>query len=301
MTWFYLALLAPLFSAVVNIFDDNLLAKIYKGALAGTVVTGLFGIIPAILIIILRPSSVAVPTNLIVLSLLAGFFTIVGFYSYFKGLEKEDPSVVAALFCLTPAIIPFFAYFIVDERLSLNAIIGFGIVIVSAFIYSLSDIRKFTISKALIPVLIAAGLFDAAAVANKYVYNQVDFFHAYVYFSFGMFIAGLLFLFMSFQHPSTKQNLWSIIEKKSPRLLLLLALVELLALLAQFMRDRALSLGPVSLVAGLQNLQPFYVLIISLLLFPLYPKFFRSAEANNLKIKFLLSILMVVGVFIAVR
>lgn len=301
MTWLYLALAAPLLAAIVNIFDDNLLGKIYQGALAGTTVTGLFGIIPAIVIILLKPNSANVPAQLLVLSLLTGFLIVVAYYSYFKGLEREDPSVVAALFCLTPAAIPFIAFFVVGERLSTNAIIGFSIVIVSAFLYSLSSIRKFTISKALLPAITAAALFDVVAVTNKYVYTKIDFSHAYFYFSIGMFMAGIVFFIISLRHPPTKQNLWDIIQKKSAKLFILLAAVEALALIAELLRNKALSLGSVSLVAALQNLQPLYVLVISLLFYPLYPKYFRSRESGNIGIKLFLAAFLVLGVYIAVQ
>jgi drug/metabolite transporter (DMT)-like permease len=301
MSWIFLALLAPLISAIVNIFDDNLLGKIYKGALVAAVISGLFGILPAIFILLLRPASINAPGYLIGLSVLSGILVVFAFYAYFKGLEKADPSVVAALLCITPAVIPFVAYFAVGERLTINAVLGFSIVIVAAFLFSLADVRKLTISKAMVPALIAAALFDTVAITNKFVYTKIDFINAYLYFSIGMFIAGLILLFVSLKKQSTKQNLWDIVQKRSPALILLLMLVEALALLAELARNKALSLGDVSLVAGLQNLQPFYVLIISLLFFPFYPKVFRSAQSVNLLPKLLLALAMCFGVFVAVK
>ena len=300
MSWFYLALLAPLLYAIVNLLDDNLLRQVYKSAHAGTIVSGLLGIAPAILILLFGLGTESLPANLIGLSLIAGFLTILGIYFYFIALERENPSVVMALFALTPAAIPFAAYFLVGERLSLNEIIGFGIVIIAAFIYSLSDIRKFTISKALVPAISAALVFDVVALANKYVYTKVDFYSAYLYFSLGMFIGGLIFLGWQ-QFTSKKVSIRALYKKNSTKLLLLLVMVEALGLIAGFVSDRALSLGSVSLVMALGNLQPLYILLISVLLFPFFPKYFREAKAGNIKLKFALSALMILGVYIAVK
>lgn len=301
MSWLYLALLSPFISAIVNIFDDNLLEKIYKGALVAAVISGLFGILPVIFILIVWPSSINIPGNLAVLSMAAGIMEVFAFYAYFKGLEKANPAIVAALLCITPAAIPFIAYFVVGERLSGTAVLGFSIVIVSAFLFSLTDIRKLTISKALIPAVIAAAFFDTVAITNKYIYTKIDFVNAYLYFSLGMFVAGLILLFISSKKDHHKQNLWAIFQKKSSRLLLLLLLVEALALMAELTRNKALSLGNVSLVASLQNLQAFYVLFISLIFFRFYPKFFRSAETTNLSLKLLLALAMCFGVFVAAK
>jgi len=80
MSWIFLALLAPLISAIVNIFDDNLLGKIYKGALVAAVISGLFGILPAIFILLLRPASINAPGYLIGLSVLSGILVVFAFY-----------------------------------------------------------------------------------------------------------------------------------------------------------------------------------------------------------------------------
>lgn len=299
MTWLYLALLAPFLYAVVNLLDDNLVRHVYKGAHAGAIVSGLFGLVPAALILLFGQGAV-LPVSMVLLSLLAGFLTVIAFYFYFQGLEKEDPSVVVALLSLTPAATPFIAHYLVGERLSAGAVIGFTIVILSAFAYSITDIKKFTVSKALVPVIIAALTFDAASLANKYVYTKADFYESYLYFSLGMAMAGLFFLVL-LRFSGTKVSLTEVYRKNSIKILSLLALVEVIGLSAEFVKAKALSLGSISLVQALENLQPFYVLLIAIVLFPFFPQYFREAQSGRRVIKFLLLVAMVTGAYIAVR
>jgi drug/metabolite transporter (DMT)-like permease len=291
MSWFYLAILAPLFFAMITLLDDNLLRHVYKGALPGSAISGCFAMIPAALILLFNRAAI-LDANLILILLAAGGITVVGYYFYFRGLESDDPSVIAAILCLMPAAIPLVAHFLVGEELSGASIIGFGLLIATGFIYSLSDIRHFKFSKALIPVTIAAVAFDVAAVANKYVFTKADFYAAYLYFALGMAIAGVGFLIALKQRRPTV-SIRKAYRENSRKILLLLILVEGLSILAEFIHGKALSLGPVSLVQGLENLQSFYVLLIAIALFPFYPKYFREAESGQRTLKFSLLFVMV--------
>ncbi len=299
MTWVLPALLAPLIWAIVVLIDDNLVRHVYKGAHVGAVISGAFGLVPAIFILFYKDVNLGIPASLIVLSLFAGFINVLYYFFYFQALEKEHPSVVIALFSLTPAAIPFIAYFVVQERLTATEIIGFSVVVISTLIYALTDIRKFKFSKALVPVLIAALILDTVSIINKYVYNKVDFAEAYFYFCIGMFLGGLYFFYV-LKFLKSNNQLKKILNKNSLWLLTLLAFVELLNIGAEFLRNFAISQGPVSLVKALENIQPLYILVISFVLFPFLPQYFPEAASKNLRLKFLLCGLMVLGIFIAV-
>lgn len=300
MSWFYLALLAPLLYAITILIDDNLLRHVYRNAHVATIISGCFGILPASLILLLGQGQESIAGPLIGLSILGGFLLVVSYYFYFRGFETAEPSVVAALFCLTPVAIPFFAHFIVDERLSLLAICGFTAVVAAAFLYSLTDIKKFTVSKALVPVLTSALLIDTVSVANKYIYARADFYTAYIYFSIGMFIGGLVFLALA-ARPGADVGLRKVMRSKSLGILTLIVCVELFNLAAEFLHDRALSLGPVSLVNALENLQPLYILLISVTLFPFFPRFFREAQSGSNRLKVVLSVVLVAGAYLVTQ
>jgi drug/metabolite transporter (DMT)-like permease len=111
-------------------------------------------------------------------------------------LSKTSPSVFSALLSLSPALIPFFAYWIVGERLSLQVILGLLIIIVGAFCYSMVDAGEFRISKALLPVFFAALCLDLVAVANKYIFTKTVFTTGYFYYMIGAIVGGIFFLIL---------------------------------------------------------------------------------------------------------
>ena len=85
------------------------------------------------------------------------------------------------------------------------------------------------------------------------------------------------------------------IKKKLAKLLPIFIGAELLALSAEFTLNLAVSKGSVSLVKVIGGVQPMFVLIIALLLFPFWPKFFREASEGHLIRKFALMIVIVAG------
>src|SRR5260221_4158500 len=103
MSWFYLALLAPFLWAIVVLIDDNLIHHVYKSPYYGAIISGLFGVVPLISLSI-RPVQ-ATSTLVAVLATTAGFLTAVYYFFYFKALETESPSIVIAMFGLTPALV----------------------------------------------------------------------------------------------------------------------------------------------------------------------------------------------------
>lgn len=290
MSWFYLALFVPLLFAVVNLIDDNLLQFVYKSRYIATVMAGVSGTLPLLSLFFLDFNNI--PTNLALLSMLSGSLAVGFYFFYFKSLQLDSPSVVVALFSLVPATIPFLAYFIVDEKLGLQQIVGFSIVLLASLGLAVSDVRNFKFSKALIPAVIAVIFMDAEAIINKYVYNNADFYPAYMYFSLGMGITAFLFYFVRF---SDNNQALIRIGKKFKRLIPILIFVELLGLLAEFLLNLAISKGPVSLVKVIEGSQPMFVLLIALLLYPFAPKFFREAEDSKPVLKFALMAVIIVG------
>lgn len=290
MTWFYLALLAPLLYAIVNLLDDNLLQFVYKSPYVAAVSAGFYGSLPLLSRFFL--DSHRLPPHLAMLSLLAGFLTLSYYFFYFRGLETDTPSIVVALFGLAPATIPFFAHFIVHERLGVAEIIGFVIVLLASLALAVADFKRFRFSRALFFVVIAVIFMDAASIITKYVYQKTDFYSAYLYFSAGMGVGGLSFLLARFSdNAATIRD----IARGIKRLLPVFIVAELLGLAAEFTLNLAISRGPVSLVKVIEGIQPMFVLLIALGLHPFWPKYFREGESGHLVRKFALMAVIIIG------
>jgi drug/metabolite transporter (DMT)-like permease len=290
MSWFYLALLAPLLYAVVNLLDDNLLQFVYKSPYLATASVGFFGSLPLLSRFFINAH--AIPGSLAVLSFTAGFLTLAYFFFYFKGLGSDSPSIVIALFGLAPATIPFFAHFIVHEQLTSIEIVGFVIVLLASLGLSVTDIKKFKFSKALIYVAIAVVFMDIVSISTKYVYQRVDFYPAYLYLSAGMGVGGIFFLIINLTENKTVIRQISRTVKK---LLPVIIVTELLGIAAELTLNLAISRGPVSLVKVIEGIQPMFVLLIALGLHPFWPKYFREAKEGQLVRKFALMLIIIIG------
>lgn len=296
MSWFYLALLAPLFYAITVLFDDNLLRFVYKGPYLATTFAGVFGALPLLSRLFL-PSG-AISLDLALLAILAGFLNITYYFFYFRGLALDMPSIVIALFSLAPATIPVLAYFFVHERLTVAELAGFTIVLLASAGLAATDIRKFKFSKALIPLLIAVVLMDIVAVLSKYVYQRVSFYPAYLCYAGGMGLGGLAFFLV--QYTSNRATLRTI-NRSLKKLLPVFVAAELLNLGAEFTLNLAIDRGPVSLVKAIEGVQPMFMLLMTIALYPVAPRFFREAEAGGLARKLVLMALSVLGLILISR
>ena len=289
MSWFYLALLVPILYAIVNLLDDNLLRFVYKSPVLATTFAGCFGALPLVSLAFKTPT---ITHELALLSLAAGLLTVAYYYFYFKGLQSDTPAVVIALFSLAPATIPFFAYFLLHERLQISQLIGLTIVLLASLGIATVNLKQLKFSKALLPVVIAVIFMDAVSILTKYVYQEAGFYPAYMYFCAGMGLGGICCLL--FRLSNNLKNL-SGIKKALKRILPIFIAAELLNLAAEFTLNLAISLGSVSLVKVIEGIQPMFVLLIALGLYPLFPKYFREAKEGRIPQKLILMLIIIVG------
>jgi drug/metabolite transporter (DMT)-like permease len=290
MSWFYLALLAPFLYAIVNLLDDNLLSFVYKNPYLPTMSAGFYGTLPLLSLFFLHAT--AIPTHLALLAFGAGFLTLGVYFFYFVALGEDVPSVVVALFALGPATIPFLAHFIVHERLAALEVAGFLIVLFGSIGLAVTDIKKRTFSRALVPMLLAVVFVDITAITTKYVYQRVDFYSAYMFFSAGMGAGTLAFFFLRYQrHKQEIRRVAKVIKKVAVPFVA----VEVIGLGAEFVRNLAVSRGPVSLVEVIDGAQPVFVLFLAVALYPLAPKYFREAEQGKFLAKAILMLVIVAG------
>src|SRR3989344_1494482 len=294
MSWFYLALLAPFLYAIVVLIDDNLLRSIYKGPYLAAASSGIFGAMP--LISLLFVDWTPITTQQTILMLLAGFLTAVYYFFYFKSLDVESPSIVIAMLGLVPATLPILAYLFLSEKLTVAQIVGFTIVLNDSLLLAMSEVKKFKFSAALLPVVVVVTILDITSLLTKYVYDRTSFYSAFMCYSMGLGVGGIYFALIMF-FDNIKHDL-SVFKKSIHKLFVIFILVELIAVAAEFTSNLAISRGAVSLVRVVEGIQPMYMLLIALLLYPLSPKHFREAKEGQLAKKFTLMIIITIGLFI---
>lgn len=294
MTWFILALLAPLLYSIVNLIDDNLLRFIYKGAHLATVISGLLGATPLLLLFFV--DLVDIPVRLVIMMIAVGFLTCLYYFFYFRSLQAESPSVVIAMLGLVPATVPVLAYFLLGERLVFYQLLGLIMVILATAWLAVGGIKKFKISKALVPILTVVLLMDTTFLMSKYVYDKVDFFPAYMWFCVGLGLGGVYFIFVMLFSRSVHDL--SLFKRNIHHLLGLFILTEMFAVVAEFVSNKAISQGPVSLVVAIGGIQPVYLVLIALMLYPMSPKYFREAVEGSIYDKLIPMLVIIIGLFI---
>ncbi len=292
MGWFTLALLAPLILALVVIIDDNLVRHVYKSPFYGTIISGIFGLLPLISLFFI---DLAVPSALtIAIGILAGFLTVSYYFFYFKALKVEAPSVVIALFSLAPAVVSVLAYLILGEKLSGMQYLGISIIILAAFGISANDIRKWKFSRALGLIAMASVLFAVSLIAIKHVFEIVDFWSGYVYLAIGMGLASLFFA-TAFKGG---RSFVSKFRKNYRKWLLFFAITEGLNIVAELTQKLAISNGPVSLVTVLGNVLPIYILILAIILYRFFPNYLREATEGHVLKKLIFMAIMLSGIIL---
>lgn len=289
MSWFYLALLAPFLYAIVNLLDDNLLRNVYKTPYIGTIVSGLFAGLPLLILPFITLPYMA--TNLMWLAILTGILNVLFLYFYFVSLGEGSPSTVVAVLGLAPAFLPFLAAIFLNEQLAHLQLLGLALVVFASI--GLTFNRRDTSFKALRPLLTASAILCVNSLLLKYTFDRADFLSVYLLFSLGMMMGGGLFiaLLLAKQDRATLGSL----KQATRKFFLLFFVTELVGISAEFVLNLAISRGPVSAVRIIENIQPVYVLLIALALFPFYPKLFREAGEGRLVKKFSLMAVIIVG------
>lgn len=291
MDWFYLALLAPAIWAIVNLIDDNLIRGLYKNPSSATIMSGIVAFLPLLSLIFL---DITIPSiGVMLISLLAGFFLIASYWLYFKSLLIEMPSITITLWKLSPIFVSLLAFLFLGETLAINQYAGFILVLGASLAISATNIKKFQFSKAWYLMVFASLLTAIYAVLVKHVYSNVDFWSGFIFVSLGMGAGGVLLFTLS----KEGRGFFTELNKKSKWLPLIL-LPNILNIIGVLIFNLAVSRGPVSLVKVIEGVHPIYVLIFSLLLYPLFPKYFREAMSKGKLKKILLMIVMILGLYL---
>lgn len=292
--WLFYALLFPALFAVVNIIDDNFLRKVYRSPYFGAIISGFFGMLPLALGLFFP---IQVPSLVVILAgLLSGILTLIYYFFYFKSLEVENPSVVVALFNLTPLFALTLAFLFLGEELTQIQIIGCTLILVASSFLSLTkfSFKQISFSRSLLPIVIASFIYAISAILSKFVYGHVDFVSGYIYFSLGLGI-GALFLSTV---PKEGRKFYKQFSKKLKKYFLIFLAIELLGISAEMINNLAISKGPVAFVKVVESTQPVYVLVFAILFFPFFPKYFREAKEGGKFKKFICMLIIIAGLYL---
>jgi uncharacterized membrane protein len=313
--WLAIAFLAPMFWAIVNIIDVYFVDGIYRDELDGTIISGLFQIVPwSILFFVANfklSDAINVSTGLdktLILSFAGGLLYTSAFYFYFKTLfNHNDVSMLQILWNLTIIAVPALSFLFFRETLPGFKYIGMVIVLFGATMLSFNAKLRNKFSAKYFWTMMGAVLFlSLSMILEERAYNILGetyggqgFWLGFFFFSMGAFTTGALFAIYS------KRNPFPLIKKYYKIFLL----GEGIYFFGNLFSQKALDVAPsASYVAVIETFVPVFILAYSLLILFLFSAILRrknetikriySEQIGGIWVKILATVVMAIGVYI---
>lgn len=298
MTWFLVALAAPLLYTAANYIDKYVLNRFVKeeGGVGGIVIfSSIFAaiMIPISFLIVGRENlnfdwlAAALALN--------GAISITSLILYLNALQKYDTSSVVPLYQLIPVFSYGLGYLILGETLSSYQIIAGLLVIIGAFVLSLQiEGGRFHLNRHLLGLMaVASVLFALTGTIFKKLALEVGYWPSQFWEYCGIALTGFaIFLFVK----KYRRDFAQLYRQSRGKVFGYNVLAELCMIGGDLLFGFSLLLAPVTLVYVVNSLQPLFILVIGLILSWLLPRYYAEVHSRkNLAQKTLAIVIMVAG------
>jgi drug/metabolite transporter (DMT)-like permease len=288
--WIIFAFLTPVLLGLNSIVNKWIIDKYFRdpiSSLAFMLVANILFVLPATFLI-----DIWLPW--LNWFLITGLGLIYGLMFYFqlKVLKERDASEVAIITRLKPIVVMVLASLLLSEQLSNNNIIGVVLLSMGGFVVASKDIdlKKVKISKQLLNLLIFVLISSLVSIGRKYILFENDFWAVFYWMNFGGMLGGLLLL----TDKNNRQRFMSMV-KNSPKKVYGVKIITQITYTVGFLANtKALVYGPVSIVAGIYSVQPFFVLIYSYFISKFFPNVISEDISKTSMIKKLIAVLLIV-------
>jgi bacterial/archaeal transporter family protein len=270
---YFFALLSPFLGSIAVYLDKFLLTKYDINPILITLYSGFFAFVSGCLVLLFTGlSNSAVKSVLILVA--SGFFGIFYLLAYFKALTYDEGSRVAALFQFIPVIVLLLGFIFLHENLTIKQYVGSCFIIFAGLLLSvrISEINHFQINKAFWFMLLSCFFSALVYVLFKFGVKQIGFWGSLPYEGFGSGIATACILFYGNNFKLLKKSK-KIFKKK---VLLCMTIVELEYRISRYILFFALTLIPASVASILAGVQPFFLLIIGIILSLWFPSIIKE-------------------------
>ena len=267
--WFFIALVAPILWAVVNIADKYLVARFSqkekKRSSGGLVLfSSLIGIIIAFFILVFTANIFNIFLLDKLLLLFTGALTIVWIVLYLFTLETEDVSTVVPWFLTVPIFGFILGAIFLGETLTFPQVVGSIVTLFGVFLISLDfslEGKKFK-WRPVMYMMIACFLVALSGIIFKYVTIGGNFWVSSFWEYAGLGIGGLIiFLFI----PKYRSQ-FMYMNRKGGRTIFFVNIVsEIMTVCGNLLTNFALLLAPVTMVYLVGSFQPAFVLVFGIL------------------------------------
>lgn len=275
--WIFFSVLAVLCFSFVSIIDKYVLTKWVKRPIILVIAMSAFGLISAVVIYFIHGFSYLSFFN-IFLALIGGTFTIFSAFFYFKALKKEEVSRVVPLFYLSTLFVSLFAAIFLKEVFTPLEYLGIFLLVFGAILISSRNPLKLGFSKALPLMLLSVTTVSANSLLTKYLLGFTDYWTVFSYMRIG---GGILLIPISYIYLS---SLILVAKKHGKRFIATVATSEILTVFAMLFFTIAASIGYITLVSAVSAIQPFFVLLLTVILSMLYPSIMKEEISKSVMI-----------------
>lgn len=274
MSWFFIAIVGPFLYALTNHIDKILLERYFKQSGVGTLIlfSSLLSVLALPFLLYIDPTVLDISLfNIFVLAIL-GVLNVLVLWFYLLALMNEEASVAVIFYQLVPVFGLILGYFILDEVLSKIQLIAMAIIILGTTIISfeVNSDNKFTLRRqTILYMTVASFCWALSSVIFKSVALEENVWRTLFWEHLMMVIVGILvFMFAK----SYRQNFLLALRENSKSILSLNVLNESLYMLGNIAFSFAYLLAPIALVLLTQSFQPFFVLVIGIILTLFFPR-----------------------------
>jgi drug/metabolite transporter (DMT)-like permease len=292
MDWIAFTLLAVFLWSVNSILAKYVLKNYIKQPMMMLSLFPFFNLFFAFLVWVFQP--VVIPsTEILFLSLFSGFLYFLAMFFFMKSLSVEEVSRVRALFSSHSILVLLLSSFFISEIFTPEKYLGIFLIVFGSIFISIKKGTKIELSKALGFMLLAI-IFEAFhLVSQKVVLNNLNYWSTFFWVRIGtLFSIPILF---------TQFNSFIKIVKKTPLTAIYLSLREILSGSGVYLSVIAYSLGPVSLVSALIQVEPLVVLFMVTIISIFKPKILKEELKGSILLLKIISIAMIVSGAILIK
>lgn len=306
MDWLLIALIAPVLWAFVSVIDNFFVESVYKDELDGIVISALFQLAPWLLVPLgILQFSFFESTS--VWAIGSGFFFLASLFQYFRSLFLvNDSALMQILWSLSVPLVPFFAFFFVNETLSLSHYLGIAVAFVGVLIFNF-DIEPGAgkrLRRVAIPMAWAVVCMALSMVFGK----KAFIVSSNIETNFLLFCLGGVFILLLvplFDRMTLVKRFTQTRDLMRGHFIVF-SLAEGLSVMATFSSQWAIKLAPaISFVALIESLTPVFVVLVSIGVI-LSIRFFGNhtlekiyrEQIVHMRVKILATVIIATGVFL---
>ena len=295
MSWFFIALIAPVLYAIANHTDKYLISKYLKGGEVGALVifSSIFSVVALPVVLFFNHDIFSLSLLKVIFLALNGMLIVIAVLLYFYALHKDEATYVVPFYQIIPIFAFILGFIFLGEAVAIRQIISALVIILGALILSFDFLAdKIRFKKEVVILMLSASLLYAVNnVMFKVLANDVGFWPSTFWGLVGKIILGIAFFAFI---PSYRDSFINLFKNNKISVLGLNSLSEASFIVGESVTQYATLLAPVALVLLVNSFQPLFVFLFGILFTVFLPSVIKESVSKKQLIQKGLGIALVI-------